>query len=232
MNIDADAIALFDSNGKVFTSWSGSVDTGSIPIGSEIWSNPYFDQIPDVPRIGGGRRTFKNNSSVVSVYQIRGFPYYTAVLYTKDNILHKWRQQTKSDIIILTGALIVAFCTLILAFRQHQKRRTAEVILHDYQTSLEETVSKRTRQLDASNRTLLKKNEDLQNALDEIKILKGIIPICAHCKNVRDDKGFWQQVESYIDTHSDASFSHGICPDCAEKYYPEFNLYENDEPKT
>ncbi|MBI5557102.1 MAG: response regulator [Deltaproteobacteria bacterium] len=62
----------------------------------------------------------------------------------------------------------------------------------------------------------------LRQASEQIKTLKGFIPICASCKNVRDDKGFWHQVESYISKHSDAEFSHGICPDCAQKLYPDF----------
>ncbi|MBI5216553.1 MAG: PAS domain S-box protein [Ignavibacteriae bacterium] len=62
---------------------------------------------------------------------------------------------------------------------------------------------------------------DLQEAFANIKTLKGLIPICASCKKIRDDKGFWQQVEGYIMEHSDASFSHGICPGCIEKLYPE-----------
>jgi PAS domain S-box-containing protein len=64
---------------------------------------------------------------------------------------------------------------------------------------------------------------DLQKAMDEVKVLRGIIPICASCKKVRDDAGAWQQVEAYIRQHSDAQFSHGICPDCLEKTYPEFS---------
>lgn len=61
----------------------------------------------------------------------------------------------------------------------------------------------------------------LQDALDQVKTLKGIVPICASCKKIRDDRGFWQQLESFIQKHSDAEFSHGICPDCLRKYYPE-----------
>lgn len=61
----------------------------------------------------------------------------------------------------------------------------------------------------------------LQDALNKIKTLKGIIPICAACKKIRDDKGYWNQIESYIKEHSEADFSHGICPECAEKLYPE-----------
>ncbi len=63
---------------------------------------------------------------------------------------------------------------------------------------------------------------DLQEALDTIKVLSGIIPICASCKKIRDDQGDWYPPEVYIREHSDAEFSHGICPDCAERLYPDF----------
>ena len=59
---------------------------------------------------------------------------------------------------------------------------------------------------------------ELQIALDEIKTLRGIIPICSYCKKVRDDQGYWQQVEVYIRDHSEAIFSHSFCPECASKY--------------
>lgn len=61
----------------------------------------------------------------------------------------------------------------------------------------------------------------LQKALDEIKILRGIIPICSHCKQIRDDKGSWKQMEEYIHSRSEAVFSHSICPNCVKKHYPD-----------
>lgn len=64
--------------------------------------------------------------------------------------------------------------------------------------------------------------DELQVALSSIKTLRGLIPICANCKNIRNDKGFWQQVEVYISTHSEAEFSHGICPECLVKLYPQY----------
>ncbi len=60
---------------------------------------------------------------------------------------------------------------------------------------------------------------DLQAAMDNVKQLSGLLPICASCKKIRDDKGYWTQIESYIHDHSEAQFSHGICPDCAKKLY-------------
>lgn len=68
---------------------------------------------------------------------------------------------------------------------------------------------------------------ELQKALAEVKTLSGMLPICASCKNVRDDKGYWKQIESYLSEHSEAKFSHGICPECAKKLYPE--LFEEEE---
>lgn len=62
--------------------------------------------------------------------------------------------------------------------------------------------------------------KELQSALKDIRTLSGLIPICASCKKIRDDKGYWNQVEIYIEDRSDAQFSHGICPDCRDKYYP------------
>jgi tetratricopeptide (TPR) repeat protein len=62
---------------------------------------------------------------------------------------------------------------------------------------------------------------DLQTALTEVKTLQGLIPICAHCKKIRDDQGFWNQMESYIQSRSEATFSHGICPDCAKEVMAE-----------
>ncbi len=69
---------------------------------------------------------------------------------------------------------------------------------------------------------------DLQKALGEVKTLSRLLPICSHCKNIRDDKGDWSKIESYIHEHSDTEFSHGICPECAKKYYPGMGLYDDE----
>jgi len=67
---------------------------------------------------------------------------------------------------------------------------------------------------------LRQSNDALQKALRDVKVLRGLIPICASCKKIRNDGGFWQQVEEYIGEHSEAEFSHGICQPCAKKLYP------------
>lgn len=63
---------------------------------------------------------------------------------------------------------------------------------------------------------------DHMDALSQIKTLSGMLPICASCKRIRDDKGYWNQIESYVEQHSEAEFSHGICPECAKKIYPKY----------
>lgn len=64
--------------------------------------------------------------------------------------------------------------------------------------------------------------KDLQDSLDHIKILQGILPICSFCKKVRDDNNYWQQVENYIEKYTNAQITHSICPECMKIHYPEF----------
>jgi hypothetical protein len=72
-----------------------------------------------------------------------------------------------------------------------------------------------------STEALRQSNAELSDALAKVKTLKGILPICAHCKKIRDDAGYWTQVEQYISQYTDAFFSHSICPSCLEKHYPD-----------
>jgi hypothetical protein len=81
---------------------------------------------------------------------------------------------------------------------------------------------RRLRELRDSQQELDQKNHDLEQALNEVKELKGLIPICVSCKSIRDDEGYWHQVESYITNHTHASFTHGICPDCMRRLYPDY----------
>jgi PAS domain S-box-containing protein len=85
---------------------------------------------------------------------------------------------------------------------------------------------------DASNRINAEQEREkliseLQSAMEKIKTLRGLLPICAHCKKVRDDEGYWQQVEVYVRDHSLAEFSHGICPECLNTHYKDLMDEEN-----
>lgn len=66
--------------------------------------------------------------------------------------------------------------------------------------------------------------EELQRAIDEVNTLKGILPICSSCKSIRDDKGYWTAVEEYVTAHSEAVFTHSLCPHCVKALYPDLNL--------
>jgi PAS domain S-box-containing protein len=85
-----------------------------------------------------------------------------------------------------------------------------------YEGSIED-ITERKKAEDEREKLIL----ELQDALAKIKTLSGFLPICASCKKIRDDKGYWNQIEVYIETHSDAEFTHSFCPDCVKRLYPE-----------
>ena len=78
---------------------------------------------------------------------------------------------------------------------------------------------------------LLQERDKLKEALSKIKKLSGLLPICASCKKIRDDKGYWNRIETYLHNHSEAEFSHGLCPDCMEKMYGEQRWYKERKKK-
>lgn len=107
------------------------------------------------------------------------------------------------------GVPLLALLAIVLLWNRTLHRRvetrTRELRLH--QEHLEELVKART--------------ADLQEALEDVKRLSGLVPICASCKKVRDDQGYWTQVEQYVEANSEATFTHGLCPDCIDHLYPE-----------
>lgn len=115
--------------------------------------------------------------------------------------------------------------------RDVTERVVAQRLLHQSKEELEHRVKERTAALEESNvrlhEEIARRREliqELQTALGEIKTLSGLLPICASCKKIRDDKGYWSQIEVFIREHSDAEFSHGICPDCIQQLYPELQI--------
>ena len=107
---------------------------------------------------------------------------------------------------ILTVIILLSGGIIYQGLNETNKRRNAEQELEKYYNHLEELVAERT--------------SELTKALSEVKQLSGLLPICAACKKIRDDQGYWNQIESYIQRHSQAEFSHSICPDCMQKLYP------------
>lgn len=70
--------------------------------------------------------------------------------------------------------------------------------------------------------------QEQEQALEDVRVLRGLLPICASCKKIRDDRGYWTEMELYITAHSEADFSHGVCPECARRLYPEFYTEKTD----
>ncbi|MBF0112506.1 MAG: hypothetical protein HQK74_07215 [Desulfamplus sp.] len=95
-------------------------------------------------------------------------------------------------------------------------------ILNNEMANMLREIQHKNREIEQKNFEIEEKNRALEKAYSEIKTLSGIIPICMHCKEVRDDQGYWNRLEEYIAKHSAAQFSHGICPDCMKKHYSEY----------
>ncbi len=114
----------------------------------------------------------------------------------------------------MVGVYIFAY---IYLKELYEEREVAARKLQKANDTLEQKVKKRT--------------AELETKLGQIKVLNGLLPICASCKKIRDDKGYWTQIEAYITRHSEAQFSHGICGECAEKLYGDEDWYQKNENK-
>ncbi len=144
--------------------------------------------------------------------------------YFKD--LHEFRIQYELFLFILFGILLTWFAFFggfISNIRRHLRAQKEEI-----QKAHEEI------KFEMENRKLAEIEKDkliveLTDALNTVKTLSGLLPICASCKKIRDDKGYWNQIEAYIQTHSEAEFSHSICPACAKKLYPDIDIDYEDE---
>jgi PAS domain S-box-containing protein len=113
-------------------------------------------------------------------------------------------------------------------------RRTFIITATPYQNLKGETIGIIESFQDITRRKELEKEKEqliieLQKALQKVKQLSVFLPICASCKKIRDDRGYWKQIETYIKEHSEAEFSHSICPDCAKKLYPELYREEDED---
>jgi PAS domain-containing protein len=119
--------------------------------------------------------------------------------------------QTGSFLFLFVQGILLTFCLIIMVNQRLNAGMTEANEL------LQVDITKRKQAEEA----LEEERRRLQQALDEVKTLRGIVPICSYCKKIRDDTGYWNQVEKYVSDHSDAKFSHGICPACFEKEMKE-----------
>lgn len=103
---------------------------------------------------------------------------------------------------------------------------SASASMREYLKSVTELNRNLEHRVEVRTRDLTLANKELKEALAKVKKLSGLLPICAACKKIRDDKGYWNQIETYIHDHSEAKFSHGVCPECSDKMYGDQDWYK------
>jgi len=142
-----------------------------------------------------------------------------------------------SNLIELQWVLAIMGITILLLVAEVQENRATKCELEVSHKSLEQRVEERTTSLktEIAERQRIEQEQDqlikeLKGALEEIKSLRSILPLCSYCKKVRDDKGYWEQVDIYISEHLHTDISHGICPDCLKEHYPHASVPNSDGP--
>jgi hypothetical protein len=132
--------------------------------------------------------------------------FFVLVGLAEKDYLSPWRREA-----VLSGVAILGLLTLSLGFAWMAR-----------------TTWRRQMEAQAERDCLI---SELTLALAEVKSLKGLLPICGHCKKIRDDRGYWNHLESYISAHTDATFTHGLCPDCAGEFRQEIKARHGDQDK-
>ena len=124
---------------------------------------------------------------------------------------------------------LLMYFVILFGFWFIMKPLAGRMLLHA--DELEQRIQEKTKSLEKEiieRKKAEKEKEEtiaeLREAALKIRTLSGMLPICSHCKKIRDDKGYWNQIESYIRTHSEAEFSHSICPECVNKLYPDLDI--------
>jgi hypothetical protein len=162
-------------------------------------------------RITGGRTAWIMIAVAILIQMIRRFIVLFRLLFGD-----AYYTDTFDDLVALAISLFMASGLAFISPLFLAIKRSEEVLRLAHAKAVEEQAARE------------KLINELQEALANIRTLKGLIPICSSCKKVRDDKGYWQQVEVYVRDHSEAEFTHGICPDCFRKLYPTYKLHEED----
>jgi transcriptional regulator with GAF, ATPase, and Fis domain len=128
--------------------------------------------------------------------------------------------------VILENKVVGSLCVVDLKKRNYSQIEKDILAAFSKAVVLEEERKLAQDRLTLSNKELLQKNQEIKQAFSKVKTLSGLLPICAACKKIRDDEGYWNQIEAYLSKHTDTKFSHGLCEECAEKLYGDQEWYK------
>lgn len=205
----------------------------------------YWKSFPVCFVEGSGLTAFKKTSEYIICL----------ILASSVFLLHKYRNRFEPSIYRVLMLSILCTITSELAFTFYVSNYGLSNLVGHYfklfsfyliykaiiKTGIQSPAEIIFKELDASNKSLNKeikarirsekKQEmlikELRSALAEVKTLSGLLPICSHCKKIRDDKGYWNRIETYIQDRSEAEFSHSICEECAKKFYPDLDIFND-----
>jgi hypothetical protein len=176
-------------------------------LGRSIGERAASKRLLDAVAAGVTESTYTANSPfdgverVVTYKRIDVYPLHLVVALSSEEFLTEWRNDSARTWTLVGLFAILTVASSVLMARYWRKEREAGI----------------QKQVEESQQRLI---GELRTALADVKTLSGLLPICSHCKKIRDDRGYWNRIESYIRERSDAEFTHGICPDCADRYYP------------
>lgn len=218
VGLDLDTkVTLIDQEGHIIYS-------NRFPYRKEVISYPYSEFVGKVMKGEKGDVEIRDSSDedrikYVSFAPIEGIGWSVIIEKSKSKVLKSEFTSFLQTGIVSLLAMVVALCLAYLSEKHRQvvALRTLSAERAIANERLMGEIAERKRAEEEREKLI----RQLQKALAEVKTLKGIFPICASCKKVRDDKGYWTQIEAYIRDHSEAEFSHGICPECMKKLYPD-----------
>jgi hypothetical protein len=151
--------------------------------------------------------------------------WYTSLVGLIPQSIHEFLIRPENVVIPKALNVIAAVLIIVIVLRRWFPQEEEE---RERQLSHVQTLEKEIRERKIAEAERERLITELQRALDEVKSLRGILPICSFCKKVRDDEGYWRQVDEYIQQQTDVDFSHSVCPECIKTQYPDFHPRQDD----
>jgi uncharacterized PurR-regulated membrane protein YhhQ (DUF165 family) len=182
-----------------------------------------------------GKRDFNIKLGLRTFLTLLGVMCLDVVLFTTLAFVGKPEYLSIMKGTLLARLVVTGFAfPMLYVYIKLQRKRTDVVIENRPVLSILKQIAEIKEELTEAQAEIKRRiiaEKELKKALSEVKTLQGLIPICAGCKSIRNDEGFWEQIETYLRHRSEAEFSHGMCPDCHKKYYPDLDLPSSKETK-